>query len=170
MWKMVNGRMVHVKELPIVNCDDCGACCRHMGTPPGYAAFFPLPGNEIMAWAKEGTDWPRFQAMPEAIKGPLREYYAGVHAGLIEDRTRDWAIPEMRREEYDALTPEQKKQALKRAVRAEPIPCLWYDEQTKRCRHYEWRPETCREAMKPGDAACRATRKHFKIPLPIIGS
>ncbi len=38
-------------------------------------------------------------------------------------------------------------------------PCIWYDAGTKRCRHYEHRPELCREAVKPGDTACLRWRK-----------
>lgn len=33
-------------------------------------------------------------------------------------------------------------------------PCIWYDAQTKRCRHYDYRPTLCRDEVKPGDAAC----------------
>lgn len=41
--------------------------------------------------------------------------------------------------------------------------CLWYDEATKRCRHYELRPEICREAIQPGDEGCLAWRQHYRI-------
>lgn len=36
--------------------------------------------------------------------------------------------------------------------------CVWYDAARKRCRHYEWRPDVCRDAIKPGDVACRRWR------------
>ena len=41
----------------------------------------------------------------------------------------------------------------------EGLPCLWYDEQTKRCKYYEHRPETCRTAITPGDKDCRRYRR-----------
>lgn len=38
-------------------------------------------------------------------------------------------------------------------------PCIWYDAATKRCKHYEYRPTTCRDEVMPGDEACRRWRK-----------
>ena len=42
------------------------------------------------------------------------------------------------------------------------VPCFWYDEQTRRCRHYEYRPEICRE-FDVGAESCLAWRQHFSI-------
>lgn len=39
------------------------------------------------------------------------------------------------------------------------LPCLWFDTEAKRCRHYEHRPEACREAVKPGDEDCGLFRR-----------
>jgi Fe-S-cluster containining protein len=30
-------------------------------------------------------------------------------------------------------------------------PCIWYDPERRRCRHYEYRPVLCRDEVKPGD-------------------
>jgi uncharacterized protein len=38
-------------------------------------------------------------------------------------------------------------------------PCVWYDPATRRCRHYEHRPELCRDEVKPGDEACLRWRR-----------
>lgn len=38
-------------------------------------------------------------------------------------------------------------------------PCVWYDADTRRCKHYEHRPDVCRDGVKPGDDACREWRK-----------
>lgn len=38
------------------------------------------------------------------------------------------------------------------------LPCLWFDTTTKRCRHYEYRPQACREAVLPGDEHCNEFR------------
>lgn len=37
-------------------------------------------------------------------------------------------------------------------------PYVWYDVETKRCRHYEHRPEICRD-FKPGSAGCLEWRR-----------
>lgn len=39
------------------------------------------------------------------------------------------------------------------------LPCIWYDTETKRCVHYEHRPEACRTAVVPGDEYCLEFRK-----------
>ena len=51
----------------------------------------------------------------------------------------------------------------------EGLPCLWYDTTTKRCRHYEHRPQACREAVVPGDEICNGFRADGGlIPLPTL--
>lgn len=42
-------------------------------------------------------------------------------------------------------------------------PCLWYDRQRKRCKHYEHRPSICRDALQPGDESCRAWRQQYRV-------
>jgi len=143
MKRMIrNGRLVSIPTLPVTNCDNCGACCRGMGTPPGFAAFYPIDGV-IAEWA-EGTEdhelWLRFKADRPEAEAELQAYYDGVKDGTIVDRTAG----------YD-------------------LPCLWYDEATKRCRHYEYRPTTCREALQPGDEDCLRIRRMYRIPLPVAG-
>lgn len=56
------------------------------------------------------------------------------------------------RDYYDAVD----AGALDRAEHA--VPCLWFDTEAKRCRHYEHRPEACREAVVPGDEHCNEFR------------
>jgi Fe-S-cluster containining protein len=36
--------------------------------------------------------------------------------------------------------------------------CLWFDAQARRCRHYEWRPQVCRD-YELGGFACLAARR-----------
>jgi Fe-S-cluster containining protein len=38
--------------------------------------------------------------------------------------------------------------------------CLWFDEQTRRCRHYELRPQACRE-FEINSRSCQAVRTEF---------
>ena len=41
----------------------------------------------------------------------------------------------------------------------EPLErCLWFDSATRKCRHYQWRPQVCRDYELGGDA-CLATRE-----------
>ena len=42
-------------------------------------------------------------------------------------------------------------------------PCIWYDPETKQCKHYEHRPEVCRDEVKPGDEACHRWRRSVGI-------
>lgn len=37
--------------------------------------------------------------------------------------------------------------------------CIWYDIQTRKCKHYEHRPELCRDGLQVGDESCRAWRR-----------
>lgn len=122
-------------NLPIVQpitCDGCGECCRHIGTPPGYALFFPPAGQRIMAWTIGTPDHERFKRMPATIKRKLREYYQRMWRKETPDRTG-----------FD-------------------MPCLWFDEATKRCRHYEWRPDICRE-FEVGGEGCLEWRSSAGI-------
>jgi Fe-S-cluster containining protein len=37
-------------------------------------------------------------------------------------------------------------------------PCIWYDEVTRRCRHYDYRPLACRQ-FEVGSYDCRDARR-----------
>jgi Fe-S-cluster containining protein len=41
-------------------------------------------------------------------------------------------------------------------------PCLWYDAATRRCRHYEHRPQACRD-FQMGGIDCRDARRRAGI-------
>lgn len=160
-----NGRLVRVPDRPITDCSGCGACCRHMGTPPGYAAFF---GTDTPPdWFVGTSDYERCKTIPPEIGESLRQYYRDVKAGLLMDRTADFELSNGKI--IDAVKKGRLKLAktlLAEAAEHPVIPCLWYDEEAKQCRHHEYRPDTCREFEVGGDA-CRATRSHFRIPLPL---
>jgi Fe-S-cluster containining protein len=133
-----NGRLVQLPTLPVTSCAGCmGSCCRHLGTPPGFAAFFSPYG--IAAWAVDSPDHEIVKHMPEEVQAELREYYRAVFAGEIEDRTR---------------------------VSDVDIPCLWLDLETGLCRHHEWRPTTCRD-FAIGSPNCLDARRRYRIPLPV---
>lgn len=124
--------------------------------PAGFAAFYVVPeqrdragvvkidlGDGRVRWAVDwmvgSPDEAWWRALPRAAEEELAEYYRAVTAGEVEDRTR-----------------------------GDDLPCLWYDAATGRCRHYEQRPEVCRDAIQPGDEACLAARERHFIPLPTV--
>ncbi len=37
-------------------------------------------------------------------------------------------------------------------------PCIWFDGQTRKCRHYEYRPSVC-ERFEPGNPICLEDRE-----------
>ena len=39
-----------------------------------------------------------------------------------------------------------------------PGPCLWYDAAALRCRHYQWRPQVCRD-YAVGSPSCLSGRR-----------
>jgi len=42
-------------------------------------------------------------------------------------------------------------------------PCIWYDGLHRRCRHYDYRPELCRDEVQPGDESCRRWRRETGV-------
>lgn len=43
------------------------------------------------------------------------------------------------------------------------VPCFWLDLETRKCKHYEHRPEVCRDALVINDDGCRHWREEYKI-------
>lgn len=43
--------------------------------------------------------------------------------------------------------------------------CLWFDEDTHKCRHYGMRPSICRTGVEVGDAGCRKWRDVYADTL-----
>lgn len=46
---------------------------------------------------------------------------------------------------------------IRRDEHFELLPCVWLDEATLRCRHYEFRPQACRD-FEPGSPLCQLSR------------
>lgn len=90
--------------LPVLNCDNCGACCTTQGTPPFVRIEADFPPPEL-AW------------------------------DVVEHQWR-----------YD-----------------DGLPCLWFNVETKRCKHYEHRPQSCRTAVVPGDEYCLKFRSEQAV-------
>ena len=96
--------------LPLLHpggeCRDCGRCCAEIGTPPGFAAFFPAEGHAVPDEWKEWPDYAHLMSAPAEGRAELAAYYAAVDRGEVEDRS------------------------------GYPCPCLWYDEAAKVCKNY----------------------------------
>ena len=41
--------------------------------------------------------------------------------------------------------------------------CLWFDKQSRRCKHYDLRPSICRDVLQPGDEACLEWRAAYGV-------
>lgn len=94
-------------DLPILNCDNCGACCMEMRSPPFI-----------------GDMDPEFMALPGEMRVAIVTHALGD------------APPES--------------------------PCLWLDLETRRCKHYDLRPEICRD-FEVGSDGCRRWREAYGI-------
>ena len=123
----------------MTTCNDCPGLCCRHVGTP--PGCYPAYSNPDHdgKWLTEDNDWTYWQAMPESLRAELRDYYRRA----LDERS----IPDRS---------------------ASACPCLWLDN-AGRCRHYEFRPTACREAVVPGDESClefRATA-HNRIPLDL---
>jgi Fe-S-cluster containining protein len=77
----------------------------------------------------------------------------------------------MEDEYWDRLKRERPElvEEIDKDMKANPFdaetPCLWYDPTSKNCKHYEYRPEICRNFL-PGSVACCEHRLHQQIVTP----
>lgn len=78
--------------------------------------------------------------------------YCGCPPGYL---IRDWRpvnLPDELHDELDKLD--------ERARAGEVIdgkPCIWWDKETKKCSHYDFRPQVCRD-FEPGGIDCQRVR------------
>ncbi len=73
------------------------------------------------------------------------------HSGITPVRK----LPGWLADELRALT----KKYMAEEFPPDGSPCIWYDAETKKCRHYNYRPELCRDGVLVGDDACRRWRR-----------
>jgi Fe-S-cluster containining protein len=110
---------------PAAQCQDCGQCCSEIGTPPGFAAFFPAAGHEMPEERKRWPDYEYLMAAPREVRDELAAYYAAVDRGEVEDRS------------------------------GYAVECLWFDTVNRTCKHYNYRPRVCREFRAGSNACRR---------------
>jgi Fe-S-cluster containining protein len=109
-----------MKPLPVIeSCENCGACCQVVTSPP-FVRVFDESGED--AW--ERLKWDRPELVAELLEDAvLRRKTGGASFGT---------------------------------------PCLWYDETTRRCRHYDYRPSACR-TFEVGGIDCRDARRRAGV-------
>ena len=113
-------------------CTGCGKCCDNIGLPPFYV---PNPDfGPVPVWHATSDEWA---------------------ARFLADRDAFERMPAALRAEHAEMV---------RSLEDDPTgrPCAWLDPDTKRCRHYEYRPVTCRE-WQPGCDGCNAARRGAKV-------
>jgi Fe-S-cluster containining protein len=119
------------------------------GSPPGYAlSYKPSKRKGKKLTAEE------MEALPTWVRD--------CENSLEEDRQRWRDMPPQLRDElkayYDGLLAGTGEDRGGR-------PCLWLDMETRRCRHYEWRPSICRD-FQVGEDSCHDWRKCYGINPP----
>jgi uncharacterized protein len=101
-------------SLPILDCDNCGACCMEQGSPPGYTLL--LAGMPV--WDKDDTE--RFEALPAEALEILRQYKSDLLANRVTcDGPCVWLDRETKR-------------------------CRFYEHRPQICRDFERGSEACR--------------------------
>ena len=105
-------------------CGGCGKCCQHIGLPP-FEAANPLFG-------------------PQPVS--TRELSDAQLADAVLDTELLLLMPADLRHAHAELV---------LGLVADPSgrPCPWYDPAANNCRHYDWRPATCRRFWA-GDDRC----------------
>jgi Fe-S-cluster containining protein len=121
-----------MNKLEIIDtCDGCGACCWEQESPPMYHFILKrLEGLECGGIAFYEEHCP-------------------------EDLKRVRALPEELKQElrdYSAT--------LKESGHPNDNICIWFDESTRNCKHYDLRPEVCRE-FEIGGSYCRTWRESY---------
>jgi len=108
--------------LPVItNCHDCGACCTHVGTPPGFSPWFPPPGKTLAdsAFMRRGNpDAKIVSRMPRPVIASLK---AGFAEAWRTDRS------------------------------GQNFPCFWFDAASRKCMNWKYRPTACRDLEVGGE-------------------
>lgn len=110
-------------------CVGCGACCLHIGLPP-----FEVPNPDLGPIPRQ----------------PARTWHEQAIEQDLLDTELFLMMPAELRAEHARMVQE---------IESDPqgSPCAWLDLETKKCKHYEWRPAVCRD-WEPGCVGCNAAR------------
>jgi Fe-S-cluster containining protein len=97
-----------------------------------------------------GVTDPRWQAMPQELRDELSVW-------LSYDEKKKKVV------EAPRYTLAQRKYG-------DDLPCLWLNVATGKCRHYEFRPDVCRD-YQPGNGSCRELRRSVGLTvkgMPVV--
>lgn len=114
----------------IADCKGCGACCLHVGTPPGFAAWFPPPGKSLKdtaSFRRGNPDAAIVSKMPAEVTALLK---AGFAEAWASDRS------------------------------GQNVPCFAWDSLSRQCRIHKHRPSVCRSFEVGGDDCQRLRKEY----------
>ena len=140
--------MSQPSQLPVVNCEGCGACCFHMGYPAYVLPRKPMTEAEIEADA----ELRERAAKDKRFKQDLLDGNSGES---------HWhRMPDDLRTQWQAHVSEYQQPNYDGTVDSLDGPCIWLDMETRQCIHHEYRPNICRD-FKADSSGCHDWRKHY---------
>lgn len=111
-----------MNQLPILDCNDCGACCATQCSPPGYVLLLTVSEKDQDEWPHP-EDVARIRSLPAEAETSLREYLTSLKSFDVPVVTDDgpciWLDLETRR-------------------------CRFYEHRPQICRDFEVGSEGCR--------------------------
>jgi Fe-S-cluster containining protein len=116
-------------QLPVIDCAGCGACCRHMKYP--HFLFPSDPDSGVPLICQHLTHRQFIKKLRRLLRQETNE-------GVVTDAKNFLALPDA--VQRDCLTAIR----LGAGMVDDHYPCVWLDEQTRKCLHYENRPNECR--------------------------
>ena len=137
-------------QLPIVaDCHGCGVCCFHMGYPPFIRPVKPLTAEQIEADEN---------LLAEIAVDPRRR------EDLLRGREGEkwwFLLPENLRDELDEFIANYQHKDYSDDVESFDDPCFWFDMETRRCLHHQYRPNVCRD-FETGSQQCLEWRQYYR--------
>lgn len=61
--------------------------------------------------------------------------------------------------------PDELKEEAMQKINLKKGPCYWFDPESKKCKHYEYRPQACKD-FEIGSTNCESVRKLYNIAEP----
>ena len=123
-----------MEQLEIIDtCEGCGACCLEQESPPLYLWILDR---------LEGRD-----------NGDIA-FHEKHNPG---DLARVRVLPEELKQELRDYSEHLK---VKKLGHPNNDICIWFDEEIRKCKHHDLRPDTCRE-FEVGDEGCLSWREEY---------
>ncbi|MDG1875393.1 MAG: YkgJ family cysteine cluster protein [Mariniblastus sp.] len=135
--------------LPVIaDCEGCGVCCFHMGYPAFLVPRPPMTDQEINS---------NPELLLEVSNDPLRR--AELKAGHPGEPY--WhSLPEGLRKQWQEYVDAYQLPKYGEDPQTFDGPCLWFDMETRHCKHHEHRPRICRD-FETGSSECYEWRAYY---------